>query len=125
MSKPRVNRSKSYKSWHKSLIEKEKRIVDTRVDKYRLQNELINYKSLDPEYGLFEFKWDSGLRVYFSIIEDKDGKLMLLLLGGNKNSQDSDITEAKNIVSKAVNKIVAKKKKTTKKVTTKKKGKRI
>ena len=33
---------------------------------------------------------------------------MLLLLGGNKNSQQRDIMEAKNIVTKAVTKIFAK-----------------
>jgi len=34
---------------------------------------------------------------------------MLLLLGGNKNSQPRDISEAKNIIWKALNKIEGKK----------------
>lgn len=125
MSKPRIQRSKAFKVWFKTITEKEQRIVDTRIDKYRLQGELINFKSLDPKFGLYEFKWGSGLRVYFSYIEDSEGNLMLLLLGGNKNSQKSDIVEAKNIVSKAVAKIEEKKIRGTKKKATKKKGKEL
>ncbi|MGE3609608.1 MAG: hypothetical protein AB7I27_08480 [Bacteriovoracaceae bacterium] len=120
MAKPRVQRSKKYKAWYKSLTDKEKGIVDTRVDAYIEHGNLIKSKSLDPSYGLYEFKWDSGLRVYYSFIEDSNGQLMLLLLGGNKNSQQGDITEAKNIVLKAVTKIASKKKATAKKATTKK-----
>jgi putative addiction module killer protein len=121
LSKPRVHRSKKYKDWYRSLSEKDQGIVDTRVDTYVEHGELLKSKSLDPKFGLYEFKWDSGLRVYYAFFEDNEGRLMLLLLGGNKNSQASDITEAKNIVLKAVTKIVEKKKKGTKKSVVKKK----
>ncbi len=110
MTKPRVYRSKIYKNWYKSLNEKDQGIVDSRVDTYVEYGDLLKSKLLDPKFGLYEFKWDSGLRVYYSFIEDSEGRLMLLLLGGNKNSQASDISVAKNIVLKAVNKIVEKKK---------------
>lgn len=111
MSKPRVHRSKKYKDWYRSLSEKDQGIVDTRVDTYVEHGELLKSKSLDPKFGLYEFKWDSGLRVYYAFFEDNEGRLMLLLLGGNKKSQASDITEAKNIVLKAVATIVEKNKK--------------
>jgi hypothetical protein len=80
LSKPRVYRSKKYKSWFKSLNEKDQGIIDTRVDTFIEHGRLIKSKSLDPNLGLFEFKWNSGLRVYFSFIQDTDGKLMLLLI---------------------------------------------
>lgn len=108
MAKPRVQRSKKYKAWYKSLTTKEKGIVDTRVDTYLEHGQLIKSKCLDASYALYEFKWDSGLRVYYSFIEDSNGQLMLLLIGGNKNSQHSDIAEAKNIVLRAVARIIAK-----------------
>lgn len=111
----RVHRSKIYKNWLKSLSAKDQGIVDTRVDTYIEKGLLLKSKPLDPQYGLYEFKWDGGLRDYFAFIEDSDGRLMLLLIGGNKNSQQSDITEAKNIIAKALTKIAAKKK-TTKKI---------
>jgi putative addiction module killer protein len=128
LAKARVQRSKTYKSWYNGLSDKEKGIVDTRIDAYIVKDELLKSKLLDSNYCLYEFKWDSGLRVYYSFIEDSNGRLMLLLIGGNKNSQPSDISEAKKIVLKAVTKIAAKKtsKKvaTTKKVARKKGGKK-
>ena len=120
MAELRVHRSKKYKTWYKSLNEKDQGIIDTRVDTYIEKGILLRSKSLDSNYGLYEFKWDSGLRVYYAFIEDSEGRLMLLLIGGNKNSQESVITEAKKIIAKAVTKIAAKKK-TTKKIATTKK----
>lgn len=105
MSKPRVQRSKQFRSWYKTLTSKDQGIVDTRIDIYKEDDILVNIKSIDKKFGLYEFKWTSGMRVYFSFIEDKEGKLMLLLLGGNKNSQSSDINDAKKIVLKAVTQI--------------------
>lgn len=102
MGKPRVYRSKAYKAWYRSLSSKDRGIVDTRVDTYIELGKLVRTKLLDGDYGLYEFKWDSGMRVYYSILVDEEGRLMLLLVGGNKNSQDRDITLAKNLIRKAV-----------------------
>ncbi len=91
MKKQRVYRSKEFKIWFNSLSEKDQRILEIRIMTYLWRGILVKFKSLDGKYGLYEFKWDSGL--------------MLLLLGGNKNSQSSDIAEAKKIVIKAVSSI--------------------
>lgn len=109
MTRCRVHRSKKFKTWYKSLGPKEQGIVDTRVDTFIEKGLLLKSKLLDPDFCLYEFKWDSGLRVYYAFVEDSEGRLMLLLLGGNKNSQSSDITEAKNIIMKAVMRISSKK----------------
>jgi putative addiction module killer protein len=105
----RVYRSKDYKRWHSQLSEKDQRIIDVRIDKYRLQNQLLHHKSLDLKLGLFEFKWISGLRVYFALLKDREGQLMLLLLGGNKNTQEDDIKKSKTILLKALYGIKSKK----------------
>ena len=102
MKKPRVYRSKEFKVWFNSLSEKDQRILEIRITTYLCRGILVKIKSLDTKYGLYEFKWDSGLRVYFAFIADSDGRLILLLLGGNKNSQNSDIAEAKKIIVKAI-----------------------
>lgn len=52
---PRVHRSKRYKTWFKSLDSKEQGIVDTRVDTYIEKGLLLKSKSLDSDYGLYEF----------------------------------------------------------------------
>ncbi len=83
MAESRVHRSKKYKTWYKSLSGKDQGIVDTRVDTYIENGLLLKSKLLDSNYGFYEFKWDSGLSVYYAFIEDSEGRLMLLLLGGD------------------------------------------
>jgi putative addiction module killer protein len=109
MPKYKVQRSKKYKEWYRSLTEKEKAIVDTRIDFYVEYGVLVKSKLIDREFALCEFKWNNGLRIYFSLIEDKMGRLLLLLIGGNKNSQSCDIILAKNVLFRAILKIKTKK----------------
>src|SRR5579862_1998124 len=47
---------------------------------------------------VWELRWKDGRRVYYAYIPEKR---ILLLLGGNKNGQDKDITQAKSIFIKA------------------------
>lgn len=101
----RVFRSYLYRRWHEGLTEKEKRIIDTRIDVAREFGVFKKYKLLDKNYSLYEFKWDCGLRAYFSILKDKNGNFILLLTGGNKNSQSRDITDSKNLIGKATKSI--------------------
>lgn len=49
---------------------------------------------------LAELKWKNGLRVYFSVSLDPQGRVVVLLLGGNKNSQRADIVRAKSLIKK-------------------------
>ena len=50
--------------------------------------------------GLSELKWENGRRVYFAVSIDIDGRFVVLILGGNKNGQSKDITQARKILSK-------------------------
>lgn len=102
MARIRTFRSNTYKQWYEGLSGKEKRIVDSRIDTARNYGILNKYKSLDKSYSLYEFKWDSGMRVYFSLLKDEDGNFILLLTGGNKNSQPQDIIESKKLIGKAL-----------------------
>ncbi|MEH6763759.1 type II toxin-antitoxin system RelE/ParE family toxin [Aequorivita antarctica] len=49
--------------------------------------------------GIIELRvnYAKGYRVYF---KEKDGKIILLLIGGNKSTQQKDITKAKEILEK-------------------------
>ena len=49
--------------------------------------------------GVWELRWKSGRRVYYTYIPESK---VLLLLGGNKNGQDKDIRQAKKIFKKHV-----------------------
>ena len=100
--KIRVYRSKEFKEWFDSLCDREQRNVLSRIDRYEENGVLIQFKPLDNRHHLFEFKWKSGLRVYFTLQVDLDGNFTLLLKGGNKNSQEHDISESKRIILAAM-----------------------
>lgn len=46
---------------------------------------------------VWELRWNIGWRVYYAHLAEKN---ILILLGGNKNGQSKDITQAKTIFSK-------------------------
>lgn len=46
---------------------------------------------------VWELKWANGRRVYYAYLENPN---ILLILGGNKNGQTKDITQAKKILKK-------------------------
>lgn len=50
--------------------------------------------------SLAELKWGNGRRIYFTLTKDELGNIIILLIGGNKNSQDKDIRKAKSILKK-------------------------
>jgi len=73
------------------VVARLKKIADTG----HLGKEKEGYKYY-PDEQLGWLKWKNGVRVYFSI--DKEGNLFIVLLSGNKNSQEKDIKEAKEIL---------------------------
>lgn len=102
-NKVRVYRSREFKNWYRALSPREKRVIDSRIDTYKKDGMLLKAKKLFKEFSLFEFKWESGVRVYFSLLQDSDGNFIILLIGGNKNSQSADIAKAKNIIINVIN----------------------
>ena len=50
--------------------------------------------------GVAELKWTSGMRIYFARVELNEDESVLLILGGNKNGQNRDITKAKALLRK-------------------------
>lgn len=98
----RVYRSRAYKRWFNLLGQSEKRVIDSRIDIFKKENILIKVKCLNKEFSLYEFKWDSGIRVYFTLMTDKEGNFMLLLIGGNKNTQKFDISHSKKIIIEVI-----------------------
>lgn len=46
-----------------------------------------------------ELRWKNGRRIYYAEISKKQ---VILLLGGNKNSQDKDIRQAKKIFNRHI-----------------------
>lgn len=89
-----VEKSASFASWLQALNVTTRAIVLARID--RLERGLLgDAKSVGD--GVFELRIDygPGYRVYFTI---RDGKVVLLLAGGDKATQKKDIKAAKKML---------------------------
>ena len=56
---------------------------------------LGDFKQIDNNLFELRFFFGSGLRIYYTI---RDGKVVLLLAGGDKSSQTKDITKSKALL---------------------------
>ena len=92
--------SKAYLEWFEGITVKEQALLNSRLLRIQEYDHFGDYKSLGE--GLFELRWKSGLRVYYSIAYDEQGKLVLLLLGGKKTSQKKYIKKSRKILKENV-----------------------
>lgn len=74
----------------KSRVQVAKRLSAIEIDGY-----FGDHKDLEGE--VCELRWKNGRRVYYACVPESS---VILLLGGNKNGQDKDITQAKKILKK-------------------------
>ena len=77
-----------YLEWYNSLDNSLRLIVDKRLSKVE-RGLYGNNKRLSEE--LYELKFDNGLRIYYTEIENT---IVLLFTGGNKSKQSKDIETA-------------------------------
>lgn len=77
-----------YLEWYNSLDKSLRLTVDKRLSKVE-RGLYGNNKRLSKE--LYELKFDNGLRIYYTEI---DNTIVLLFTGGNKSKQNKDIDTA-------------------------------
>lgn len=77
-----------YLEWYSSLDKSLKLIVDKRLSKVE-RGLYGNSKRLSEK--LYELKFDNGLRIYYTEVENT---IVLLFTGGNKSKQSKDIETA-------------------------------
>jgi putative addiction module killer protein len=81
-----------FSKWYKKLGDTLKVKVDARLQRIIITDNFGDSKSVGSGVQELRFMSKSGLRIYYA----KDGdELVLLLVGGNKSTQDRDITKAK------------------------------
>ncbi len=82
-----------YSIWENTLDTKTKAVVINRLDRIKLGN-FGDAKRIKNGNGVWELRVDfgPGYRIYFG---KKDTTLIILLIGGQKKSQNRDITKAK------------------------------
>lgn len=84
-----------YRDWFSTQTAKEQVQIEKRLFNIEVEGHFGNCKNLDE--GVWELKWENGRRLYYAHIPEHQ---ILLLLGGNKNGQDKDISYAKKILRK-------------------------
>jgi putative addiction module killer protein len=96
----RLKRTPQFIEWYESQRPKEKAQIAKRLANVEVHGYFGTVRDLGD--FLSELKWTNGRRVYYSLMEDDSGALTLLILGGNKNGQDSDIKKARKILKKYI-----------------------
>lgn len=83
--------------WYDSQPAKIRAQIDGRLEKIREFGHYGHVRKLSSV--LFEIKFNNGNRIYCTekII---NGKIVILILGGNKNGQDKDIKKAQKTAEK-------------------------
>ena len=89
-----IRKTAEYEKWFAEQSEKTKLIVDARLQRIAVDGHFGMINVFD---GLIELKWKSGLRIYTHRF---GSKVLIVLLGGNKNDQDHDIRQAKKILAR-------------------------
>jgi putative addiction module killer protein len=107
----RINGDIPFDSWLKRLKDNgTKAKIVARVE--RAERGLFDdYKGLDAEIKELRIDFGPGYRVYFAIHKDE---IILLLIGGDKSSQTSDIQKAKDYWNEYKNREVQNEKKSKK-----------
>ena len=93
-----IRSTPEFDSWLLGLRAKERLQVDNRLDRIKQHSHFGDKKYLGEE--LFELRWRGGWRVYFALMVDGDGRIALMLLGGDKNGQRRDIARARSILER-------------------------
>lgn len=85
-----------YDEWFLMQTEKSKLQIEKRLDKIKKEGYFGHIRDLGDD--LIELKFNDGRRIYYTIIPVNN---VILLLGGGKNGQNSDINKAKNSIERA------------------------
>ncbi len=91
----KVLRTSEFEIWLSEESPKIQALVESRIFRIENYDHFGDAKNLGE--GLAELRWKNGLRVYFARIGQR---IVLLLHGGGKNDQKSDIKKARVLVDR-------------------------
>ncbi|MCI1274365.1 MAG: type II toxin-antitoxin system RelE/ParE family toxin [Clostridiaceae bacterium] len=79
--------------WYQSIKDLKTKIrIDKRIDRIQEGN-FGDYKAISQDLYELRLTFGSGYRIYYTV---ENNKLVMLLVGGDKGSQSSDIQKAKS-----------------------------
>ena len=96
-----IEKTDEFDKWLRKLKDiRAKAIILFRIQKVENLGQLGNSESVGQ--GIRELKIDyaKGYRIYF---KEKEGKIIILLVGGDKSTQRKDIEKAKDILKRIKN----------------------
>jgi putative addiction module killer protein len=93
-----IIKTEEYDDWLKKETMKSRFQIAKRLEKIETDGHFGLIRD-DLGEGLCELKWANGRRIYYCHIPKSN---ILLLLGGNKNGQSKDITQAKKILKEYI-----------------------
>ncbi|MDU6827827.1 type II toxin-antitoxin system RelE/ParE family toxin [Campylobacter sp.] len=90
-----------YEDWFNRIKDsKIKTTIIRRIDRIRYSDHLGDYKVLETNLYELRFFIHSGIRIYFTL---KGDELIILLIGGDKDTQTKDISKAREILKELNN----------------------
>jgi len=93
-----IEKTTEFDKWLRKLKDlKAKAKILFRIHKIEIDGHFGDCKPVGDGIGELRVNFAKGYRVYF---KEKDGKIIVLLIGGNKSSQQKDIEKAKEIWTK-------------------------
>ncbi|MDE2143700.1 MAG: type II toxin-antitoxin system RelE/ParE family toxin [Elusimicrobia bacterium] len=93
-----IRKTPEFDEWLSSQNRHSRGHIEDRLDRIREHNHFGDRKYLGAE--LHELRWKNGRRVYYAVAVDNDGKIAIMLLGGNKNGQNQDIAQARRLLER-------------------------
>jgi putative addiction module killer protein len=96
-----IEKTIEFDKWLKKLSDlKAKAKILFRIQKLENDEHFGDWKSVGDGIKELRINFAKGYRIYF---KEKDEKIVILLVGGDKSSQDKDIKKAKEIWEKLNN----------------------
>lgn len=93
-----IEKTTEFDKWLKNLNDlKAKAKILFRIQKLENDEHFGDCKPIGDGIREMRINFSKGYRIYF---EEKDGKIIILLMGGDKSTQQTDIKKAKEIWKK-------------------------
>jgi putative addiction module killer protein len=96
-----IEKTDEFDKWLRKLKDiRAKAIILLRIQKVENIGPLGNCESVGQGIRELEIDYAKGYRIYF---KEKEGKIIILLVGGDKSTQRKDIEKAKEILKRIKN----------------------
>ena len=97
-----IDKTNEFDKWLKKLKDlRAKAKILFRIQKLENEEHFGEWKPVGNGINELKINYAKGYRVYF---KEKDGKIIVLLIGGDKSTQQKDIEKAKEIWNNLKNK---------------------